>query len=251
VDLQPRENKMGFRARSFLTIAATAALVTSAANAAILTENFDEAGGFFGTTGQSNVPSAPVVPGWVVKNNSTPAGPSSWFSGSMSSPFPPQAGSGFAAVNSDSLSGPANTISNWMITPVMSFGAGTPVTFWTRTVSSVTFPDRLQVRLSTNGNSTDVGATNTSVGDFTTLVAEINPNQTQNGYPTQWTLESLNLPVGGTGRLAFRYFVTNAGPGGTNSEMIGIDTLSVVPEPLTGAGAMVALGAGWLMRRRR
>ena len=40
-------------------------------------EHFDQPGGFFGTTGQGT-PSVPVVPGWVVKNNSTPGGTHSW-----------------------------------------------------------------------------------------------------------------------------------------------------------------------------
>jgi MYXO-CTERM domain-containing protein len=244
---------MGLRCRSIVTIAAAAALITgSAARAAILTENFDEAGGFFGNTGQpGNVPAVPVVAGWSVKNNSSPLGTQSWQSGSNLSVFPPQAGTGFALVNSNSTTD-ENTISNWLITPVISFNSGDLVQFFTRTLAPVNFPDRLQVRLSTNGNSTDVGTTATTVGDFTTLLLDINPNLTTNGYPTAWTLESINLPTSGTGRLAFRYFVPQGGPAGANSNLIGIDTLNVtaVPEPVGGV-ALLALGGAWLLRRRR
>jgi hypothetical protein len=88
--------------------------------------------------------------------------------------------------------------------------------------------DRLQVRLSTNGASTNVGETATSVGDFQTLLLDINPTYTLTGYPSAWT--RFTVPVTGipsliTGRLAFRYFVENGGPSGTNSDFIGIDTV--------------------------
>jgi len=246
---------MGLGRRSVVKIAtATAlALITgSATQAAILTENYDQAGGFFGSTGAvGNLPSVPVVAGWSVKNNSSPLGTQSWQSGSNASPFPPQAGMGFALVNANSTTD-ENTISNWLLTPVISFNAGDLVQFFTRTFSPVQFPDRLQVRLSTNGNSTDVGTTATTVGDFTSLLLDINPNLTTNGYPTSWTLESINLPTGGTGRLAFRYFVPQGGPSGTNSNVIGIDSLNVtaVPEPVSGM-ALLAMGGTWLLRRRQ
>jgi hypothetical protein len=92
------------------------------------------------------------------------------------------------------------------------------------------FPDRLQVRLSTNGASVDVGTTATDVGDFTALLLDINPTYTTSGYPNTWTqftvtLSGIASPT--QGRLALRYFVENGGPGGTNSDYIGIDSLEV------------------------
>src|SRR4051812_45924574 len=101
-----------------LSVAAAAALITgSVASAAVLAENFDEAGGFFGSTGTARkTPSVPVVAGWSVVNNSSPNGTKSWFSGSNASQFPPQSGTGFAAVDLDSTSN-ENTISNWLLTP--------------------------------------------------------------------------------------------------------------------------------------
>ena len=42
-----------------------------------------------------------------------------------------------------------------------------------------------------------------------------------------WTQFTANIPTGsGTGRIAFRYYVTNGGSGGTNSNVIGIDEFS-------------------------
>src|SRR5207249_5855688 len=118
------------------------------------------------------------------------------------------------------------TISNWLLTPPLTLENGARLTFWTRTTDGM-FPDRLQVRMSTNGASTNVGSTATSVGDFTTLLLNINPDYTTHGYPDVWTQFTVTLsglpPAGATGRLAFRYFVENAGFSGANSDYIGID----------------------------
>ena len=101
-----------------------------------------------------------------------------------------------------------------------------------------------------------MGATNTSVGDFSTLLLDINPTYTASGYPTAWTQYTLTmrgLPAAGVnGRLAFRYFVENAGPGGANSDYIGIDdvvyttTTMIDPTTCTGstAGLKVAITGG-------
>jgi hypothetical protein len=122
----------------------------------------------------------------------------------------------------------AGTISNWLLTPEITMNNGDTFSFWTRRTGSG-WEDRLQVRLSTNGGSTDVGATATSVGDFTDLLLDINPTYAPGGYPTVWTeytitISGLSGPT--NGRLAFRYFVENGGPSGANSDYIGIDTVS-------------------------
>ena len=65
------------------------------------------------------------------------------------------------------------------------------------------------------------------VGDFTTLLLDINPTYTLTGYPVVWTQFSVTISgLGGptAGRLALRYFVENGGPDGENSDYIGIDT---------------------------
>ena len=126
------------------------------------------------------------------------------------------------------------TISNWLLTPTVTLQNGATLSFWTRTTTG-TFPDRLQVRMSTNGASTNDGTLATDVGDFTTLLLDINPTYTSTGYPTQWTqfcvtLSGLASPT--TGRLAFRYFVENGGPSGDNSDYIGIDTVTYSCKPI-------------------
>ena len=128
----------------------------------------------------------------------------------------------------------APTLSNWLLTPTLTLKNGSQLTFWTRRLSgTAVFPDRLQVRMSTQGASTDVGTTETSVGDFDTLLLDINPTYSTAatypaGYPaafTEFTVTLSGLTAPTTGRLAFRYFVENGGPSGANSLFIGIDTV--------------------------
>ena len=166
----------------------------------------------------------PYTPtGWAQQNNSTVVGTTGWFNNDINR-FPSHSGSGYIAANYNNTVG-ANTISNWLITPSVTISNGAIFTFYTR-ASSVVFAERLQLRMSTNGTSTSVGTASTEVGDFTTLLVDINPTLTPSGYPTTWvqysvTISGVATPV--TGRFAFRHFVTNGGPGGSNSEYIGID----------------------------
>jgi uncharacterized repeat protein (TIGR01451 family) len=167
------------------------------------------------------------LPGWFIQNNSQPIGTLSWFQGNAAV-FPAHSGAptSYIAVNFNS-GGMVATISNWLLTPELDLSAIDTMTFFTRAVAASTFPDRLQVRYSTNGPSTNVGTLATDVGDFTNLALDINPTLMVGGYPqvfTQFTLTGAEINAPGTGRVAFRYFVTNGGPAGSNSDYIGIDT---------------------------
>ncbi|MEK7225447.1 MAG: choice-of-anchor J domain-containing protein, partial [Bacteroidota bacterium] len=108
---------------------------------------------------------------------------------------------------------------------VITMGAGDQFSFYTRTAGPAPFPDRLQVRMSTNGASVNIGTTNTSVGDFNTMWIDINPTYSPGGYPSTWTRFTYTVPSAqaGTGRIAFRYFTTTGALPGENSAMIGID----------------------------
>lgn len=168
--------------------------------------------------------------GWVMQNNSDPQGTTDWFHGSAEA-FPAHEGpvDSYIAANFNNAGG-AGTISNWLLTPEFEFNNGTKITFWTRKPADSDWADRLQVRLSTAGASVDVGTGATDVGAFTELLLEINPDQIVGGYPDVWTEFTLTLDdshEGFSGRVAFRYFVENGGPDGTDSDYIGIDTFSV------------------------
>jgi len=181
-----------------------------------------------------------------MQNNSPPGGTTGWLQG-ISSVFPSQAigADAYIAANFNNTTG-TNTISNWLLTPPLTLQNGVKLTFYTRTVDNSPQADRLQVRMSLNGNSTDVGTAATSVGDFTALLLDINPTYTTTGYPSKWTqytatLSGIASPT--TGRLAFRYFVENGGPTGTRSNYIGIDSVSIDNYSCCGPGTLTPLSA--------
>lgn len=181
--------------------------------------------------------------GWVIQNNSTPVGSLGWFQGTATTATPTPgpfnsyngANNSYIAANFNST-GNTGTISNWLITPNRTLRNGDVFTFYTRkptiNAGQTDYPDRLEVRMSTNGASTNVGAGATAVGDFTTLLLSINPTLVANIYPqvwTQYTITVSGLLAPTSGRIAFRYFVTGAGALGTNSDYIGIDNVVYTP----------------------
>jgi len=176
----------------------------------------------------------PSSAGWAMTNLSSPVNStvSPWFQGNGTGVFPAFNGAAndyFASNYQMIAAGQAGTISSWLITPTLSLFNGAVIQFASRTTTSSTiYPDRLQLNMSTAGTSTNVGATATSVGDFSTTLVDINPSLTTTGYPTVWTIYSATLTgITGTvtGRFGFRYFVTNGGPNGANSDYIGIDAV--------------------------
>ena len=197
--------------------------------------NPTSAGGHVGGTPTATPSCTPILnegfdnianlPGWVMINHSEPLGPDGWFQG-LDTAFPAFDGSptAYIAANFNNASG-VGTISNWLLTAQVRLESGSRLSFYTRTEISQ-FPDRLQVRMSTNGASTNVGTGALDVGDFTSLLLDINPTYTIGGYPETWTQFTVNISgvaPGTLGRLAFRYFVENGGPNGTRSDYIGID----------------------------
>lgn len=184
--------------------------------------------------------------GWTQINHSEPLGDKDWFQGSDIIVFPAYAGApdSYIAANYNSTTA-VGTISNWLITPPLDL-ANTKISFWTRSYAH--FPDRLEVRLSTNGSSSDVGLTSAEVGDFTTLLLSINPNLEAGGYPNTWTKYTIaNINGSGTGRIAFRYYVTDGGWDidlAANSDYIGIDSVSVSKEVYTLTVSVTGQGSG-------
>lgn len=177
------------------------------------------------------------LPDWFVQNNSDPLGLTDWFQGNPTV-FPAHAGAPDAYIGANfNNSGSPGTISNWLITPLLDCTIVDTFAFWTRGPAGSIFPDRLELRLA-NSDSTNVGAGAMDVGDFTELLIEINPALAVGGYPEAWT-EFVFANAGayaGDCRFALRYYVTDAGPAGANSDYIGIDTVQVVegePVPTT------------------
>lgn len=179
--------------------------------------------------------------GWVITNNSWPTGPESWRQGmyelggklgsdvigfpAYSARFTPN---DFVSVGMNATSG-AGTTSAWLIGPQRPMKNGDQLIFYTR--SHGDYIDRMQVRANLRNSGTNVGSGPNAVGDFTTQLLEINAAMSATGYPIDWTKYTLTLSgITGTvqGRFAFRYFVPDSGPSGSNADMIGIDSLAFI-----------------------
>lgn len=170
--------------------------------------------------------------GWAQQNNSDPAGTGLWRKDNGN--FTAQNGTPTSSIICDytSIGGSGvGNISNWLFTPVQNFQTGDTLFFWTRSYANLYYPDRLEVRISNNGASTDVGSDEFSVGVFSTLLLTINPNLDTSlayGYPLSWKQFAVPIPSlynGTSGRIAFRYFVTDGGENGINGSTIGIDNM--------------------------
>lgn len=210
--------------------------------------------------------------GWTRINNSSGNVSSSrnWFKvvslADDPLPFDAEAGSvnSYFQANIDSTTSfEDGTISNWLIGPSMEFANGDTISFFTRTASGSNYPDRLQLRFGQGLAPTpaarplagfDFTNGDADVGDFTTVLVEVNPNLDLGGYPEDWTEYSFRftgLSGPTTGKFAFRYFVTDAGQFDDNANVVGVDTVTVtaaVPEPA--AYLMMALGMGVIGLRR-
>ena len=207
---------------------------TGSAQAATLSEGFDNITTLAGS-------------GWVMVNNSAPVG-QSWFQGNDGI-FPAFSGApdSYIAANFLSASGDGS-VSNWLLTPILTLNNGDTLSFRVRAAGEG-FLDTLEVRLSTNGASSNVGANPTSVGDFSSVVGSY-ASDTDDGWVAQSFMVS-GLAVQSSGRLAFRYLVDDTT---INGNYLGIDSVNVtaaVPEPETYAMMLAGLGLLGLVARRR
>lgn len=185
--------------------------------------------------------------GWRFINRSEDIGISKWQAGSISGALFPfkSAGTSLGFITSDyqATAGAASTISNWAVSPVVTFQNGDKIVFYTIcqmyaiTGDSTDFANRLQVRINTHNEGLNVGDLEED-GDFDQPMLDINPSYLENSvvapepfaYPTRWTrfevtITGLNGPR--KGRFAFRQFIEGAGTAGRGSE-VGIDEVSYI-----------------------
>ena len=177
--------------------------------------------------------------GWEQKNMSTPVGTGQWKQGNVFPSAYSGNDSSYAQVDFNSVDS-IGFISNWLLTDTILLQNNDTVSFYTLSYNSTKFPDNLECRYSTMGASDSVGFADWAVGNFSSLIAAINPFLDTVSYPTFLGIDTLQkhtwtqykgAVTGLSGltscRLAFRYFVTNGGVNGTNSSTIGIDELNV------------------------
>ena len=134
----------------------------------------------------------------------------------------------FVSADMNCTSG-AGTTSAWLIGPARPMKNGDQIVFFTRTHGD--YIDRMQVRANLKNGGTFAGNGPNEVGDFTTQLLEINAGMTLAGYPIDWTKYTITLSgITGTveGRFAFRYFVPDSGPSGSNADMVGIDSVAFI-----------------------
>lgn len=179
---------------------------------------------------------------WKVVNLSEPGQPEepSWSQGNPDQ-FTAHSGAPNSFIGIDWTSG-GNDVSSWLILPQQTSLSSTDVlSFWTKSANGTGgVPDRLEIRMSTNG-SCNPGATTEGVGDFTTLLGSINPTLADTGYPADWT--QVSYPLTGlsttnvSGCLALRYYITGTN---TNGDYVGVDSLTFADNASTACTAAQA-----------
>ena len=214
----------------FLKGVALAAVLMAATGGTVMAQQISE--GF-------NTPNT-LPAGWITRNQSTTIGTSTICWNSITSVTDPDdnpvvepfEGAAFGAAFFNCTTG-ANTLNVFLLTPALTnLQNGNVLTF--QTISAGTYADRMQVLLCLGATCGDAGSTGTgdsAVGQYTTTLLDINPTLSATGYPSTWTPQSITLtglPNGANaGRIAFRYYVTNGGPSGSNSNVVGIDSVQL------------------------
>lgn len=202
--------------------------------------------------------------GWVAVNNSRPLGTTTWSTGDYHWNNDPK--KGISAVGaypaySSSHSGrdfvaclnncqddpalptdPKGNASCWLLSPSVPMKDGDKIVFYTRTADQPSaLKDKMEVRLNFNNAGTNVGNDWNTIGDFTKVALIVNENFTNDGYPggdpaTSATAEGWKryeytisgMPIPKRSRFAFRYFVPDAGPNGTNGTGVGVDAVEFI-----------------------
>lgn len=139
-----------------------------------------------------------------------------WFQGNPDDLFPALSGpdSGYVAANYQVVGG-LNDIDSWLVLPRKNVTATDQLVFFARSPLLSTYPDSIRVMYSAAGDSVPE-ASWIELGRFKTITTG------------SWERKVFSAPSSGANaRFAIRYNVANGGPGGNNSDYIGIDSLTI------------------------
>jgi hypothetical protein len=205
-----------------LALASSEAVATTRQTAEVCSEGFE------------NIASL-ETDGWISENVSEPPGTTGWFQGNPFV-FGAQAGPSDSYVAADFHNGGGSfpVISNWLITPQVTFTDGNTLGFSTRELDAIgDAANRLQVLMCIDGegpNCTLVGPASGDTNGYVTMLLEVNSDEQAHGYPAAWTGFTITPAMGlretGTGRIAFRYYTLTQNDG-TWGTLIGIDSVTV------------------------
>ncbi|MFH0894938.1 MAG: choice-of-anchor J domain-containing protein [Bacteroidota bacterium] len=151
--------------------------------------------------------------GYLHYYRSSPLGTTTWFAGNTTV-FTAMEGAAYIGANFNNTSG-AGTIDTWLVLPSLSILAGDSIAFYQRSPDGSTYPDDIKIMYNPAGDVLPESTNWVEIATFTTSTAG-------------WARVQYSIPTTSTtGRLAIRYYVTNGGPSGANSDYIGVDALSV------------------------
>ena len=176
--------------------------------------------------------------GWTFINLSeTQSGGTFGFVDSGPLGIPPFSGTGSLYAGYEANIG-NGLISVWAISPEVMLQNGDKISFYTLSLNDYSdplfvYPDRMQLRVSPY-EGTEIAEDPAAVGGFTINLVDVNPTLAAdelNGYPSTWTkfegtISGLTKPA--KGHYAFRYFVSDGGTGGLNSNGILLDKAEYV-----------------------
>ncbi len=121
---------------------------------------------------------------------------------------------GYLGENYNGAAGGGLLIDQWLISPAVNVSAGDSLKFWHRSPDGSTWADHLQVWISSTAGTSHT-AFDIQIAAFDASVSG-------------WAQFVGAIPVGGNIRFAVRYYCTNGGPSGTESNYIGLDYFEVV-----------------------
>ena len=213
--------------KQFMTGLALMAVATGSQAVTVLSESFD------------NVSTLPAF-GWVQVNNSTAPLGTPWFQGNAGI-FAASSGAAnsYIAANFLSTGSAAGSVSNWLMTPTVALDATSVLSFLVQTAGDG-FLDKVEVRLSTSGASTNVA-------DFSTLLGSFQASTLTGWVGLTYGMSGIDAPT--SGRIAFRYVVDNVSTAGNYLGVDSVAITSAIPEP--GTYLLMGLGVAGLMLRRR